>query len=97
MSGRESVLTLQLYPPIILEETKSYELGLINLVTYNTIPNVDSSNNSFYFGATTIRIPEGTYEINDIAKIVSDHVRLLKPNLPPSIHQIKKIASSSYA
>jgi len=85
LSGRESLLTLQLYPPIILNETQNYELGLINFVTYNTIPNVDSTNNNFYFGTSAIQIPEGTYEIKDIAKIISGKVNMLQKPHPTSV------------
>lgn len=80
LSGRESVLSLQLYPPILLDEKENYELGLINFVTYNTIPNVDKTNNKFYFGTSTMEIPEGTYEIKDIAEIIL--AQTLKESLP---------------
>lgn len=67
-SGRESILTSKIYPPIILEENASYVMGLIDLMTFNTIPNIDDSNNIFYIGNYNIKIPKGTYEITDIEK-----------------------------
>ena len=47
-----------------------YELGLTNFETYNTIPNIDSTNNMFYYDDDdkTISIPEGSYELTAIAK-----------------------------
>lgn len=43
---------------------------MTNFETYNTIPNIDSSNNKFYFDDNdeTIIIPESSYELNAIGK-----------------------------
>jgi len=47
-----------------------YELSLTDFKTYYTIPNVNSSNNEFYFDKNNkkIVIPEGSYELHDIDK-----------------------------
>nr|CAI5866039.1 unnamed protein product [Callosobruchus analis] len=48
---------------------KSYALGLIDFVTFNTIPNVDETNNKFFINNTDhIVIPVGSYEIVDIQR-----------------------------
>ena len=67
LSGTRSVLSVNYFPPIDLSDG-AYELGLANFETYNTIPNVTSANNKFYFGDkdTRIRIPDGSYELRDI-------------------------------
>ena len=65
LSGRSNVLTVNYFPPIDLSDGE-YELGLTTMETYNTIPNVTSANNIFYFDDEEITIPEGSYEINDI-------------------------------
>jgi len=39
------------------------EFGLINFETYNMIPNVNASNNKFYFDDVEITVPEGSYEL----------------------------------
>lgn len=43
----------------------NYELGLANFETYNTIPNITSANNKFYFDVNDemIEIPVGSYEL----------------------------------
>ena len=41
-------------------------MGLTNFETFNTIPNVDSTNNKFYIDDKTITIPEGSYELSAI-------------------------------
>lgn len=68
---RNSELSADIYPPIILDSTKTYVLGLIDLVAWNVIPNVDKTNNKFYIGNETITLPEGSYEISDI----ENHIR----------------------
>ena len=67
LTDRSSVLTVNYFPPLDLSDD-SYELGLANFETYNTIPNVNSTNNKFYFDDNDelITIPEGSYELRDI-------------------------------
>ena len=67
LSGRSSVLAVNYFPPIDLSDGE-YELGLTTLETYNTIPNVTSTNNKFYYGDKDeeITIPEGSYKIDAI-------------------------------
>ncbi|KYN10399.1 hypothetical protein ALC57_17470 [Trachymyrmex cornetzi] len=45
-----------------------YELGLLIFETYYTIPNVNESNNKFYFDKddAEITVPESSYEVRDI-------------------------------
>ncbi|KYN44632.1 hypothetical protein ALC56_00919 [Trachymyrmex septentrionalis] len=45
-----------------------YELGLAIFETYHTIPNVNKSNNKFYFDKNDVEItiPEGSYKVRDI-------------------------------
>ena len=68
LSGKSNILTAEFFPPIDLSNGE-YELGLTTFETYNTIPNVTSANNKFYYGEKDeeITIPEGSYEINAIA------------------------------
>jgi len=55
------------YFPVDLSDG-DYELGL-DFETYNTISNVNSSNDKFYFeDDKEIVIPEGSYEIYNINK-----------------------------
>lgn len=48
LSGNSSCLTTDYYPPIELDDGE-YVCGLIDFQTYNTIPNVDISNNCFHY------------------------------------------------
>jgi len=51
------------YPPLQLQKGKQYEMALLNLETYYSFPNIDSTNNSFKHSANngencfTIQIP----------------------------------------
>lgn len=70
LSGRTSVLENQFFPPIELAREKNYVLGLVELLTFNSIPNLD--NKKFYVtGIDPINIPTGSYEIEDINKFLS--------------------------
>ena len=51
---------------------KRYEIALVNLETYYSFPNIDETNNVFIYSPDNgnswvkIKIPEGSYEIDDI-------------------------------
>ena len=68
LTGKSTVLAVNYFPPIDLSDD-DYELGLMDFETYYTIPNVNASNNKFYFGSeddVEITIPDGAYELRDI-------------------------------
>lgn len=68
ISGTSSVLETQYFPPIELLPYKNYYLGLVELLTFNSIPNIDIGNNKIHIGGETITIPTGSYEIEDIER-----------------------------
>ncbi|XP_024945231.1 uncharacterized protein LOC112495015 isoform X1 [Cephus cinctus] len=70
LSGTSSVLEAGYFPPIELSPYKNYALGLIELLTFNSIPNVDTDHNKLYVGDEVITIPTGSYEIEDIENYV---------------------------
>ena len=59
-------------PKLELDKDKVYEITLVNLETYYSFPNIDDTNNVFVYShdqgvtKTKIKIPEGSYEIDDI-------------------------------
>lgn len=69
LSDRSSVLTARYFPALDLSDGE-YELALVNFETFNSIPNIDSSNNVFYYDDDdkTITIPEGSYELVAIGR-----------------------------
>jgi hypothetical protein len=68
-------------PVLELNESKKYEMALVNLETYYSFPNIDASNGNFRYSpdnGTTwfdINIPEGSYEIGDINKYLQEMMK----------------------
>lgn len=82
LSGKSSSLHAEYFPPIDLGDVnkQSYECGLINLETWNTIPNIDNSNNEFYYRSDeniikSIVVPHGAYEIDDLGEYLKDKLQ----------------------
>lgn len=66
LSGRTSVLSADFFPAIELGNG-DWEIGLIDFLSYNNIPNVEEGkNNMIYFGNKSYSIPTGVYEIDDL-------------------------------
>ena len=72
VSGDQSNFNTLFNPKIELDRKKVYEIALVNLETYYSFPNIDDSNNIFVYSHdqgqtwTKIKIPTGSYEIDDI-------------------------------
>lgn len=76
LSGNSSVLTADYFPPIELSKDFDYVCGLVDFQTYNSIPNIDETNNLFHIGDEIITLPVGSYEIENIFKYI--HQTLLE-------------------
>ena len=72
VSDNESKFTTILNPTLELDRDKKYEIALLNLETYYSFPNIDETNNVLVYSPDNgnswvkIKIPEGSYEIDDI-------------------------------
>ena len=66
LSGSSSTLDANYFPPLELAANKNYYLGLVELLTFNSIPNIDIGKNEFYVGNRRMNIPPGSYELRDI-------------------------------
>lgn len=73
VTGNTSVLTVDYFPPINL--STDYVCGLIDFQTYNSIPNIDQRNNLLHLGDLTIKIPVGSYEIDDINEYITEYLK----------------------
>jgi hypothetical protein len=68
-------------PPIQLDKKKIYEIALVNLETYYSFPNIDSTNNYFRYSPDggvswfEIYLPEGSYDITDINDTIQQKMR----------------------
>lgn len=75
LSGKDSVISCDFFPAINLSK-EEWEIGLIDLSTYNSIPNVEEGiNNKIHIVGETIELPTGSYEIEDIANYVKERVK----------------------
>ena len=70
LSSTSSILEAQFFPPIELSPDKHYVLGLVEILTFNTIPNIDKKNKFYVEGQKPIVIPPESYEIDDIEKLL---------------------------
>lgn len=89
LSGNSSILEAQYFPPIELSKDKDYVLGLINLSTFNSIPNIDTGCNYFYVGNYMFELPTGSYEIEDIEQFVQERIKYTQSKFeikPSDIH-----------
>ena len=100
LSGRGSYLTKDYFPPVDVSQGE-WEIGLIDLMTFHSIPNIEKGkNDKFYYGDNKIiTVAEGAYEIEDLAtaltgKLAKNEQLELKPNnntLKAEIKSNKKI------
>jgi hypothetical protein len=103
-SSDKTDYTTNFSPMLYLNPKKRFELALVNLETYNSIPNVDGTNNTFVYssdnGTTwkTIRIPEGCYEIPQINAAIQRQLEVnghWNSTAVPKSHYITVGANSS--
>src|SRR5436190_3703063 len=87
-TGKESILRAEFNPPIELDQNVPHEVGLLSFVAYNSIPNVDETNNMFHFDDNYfVDLPYGTYEVQDIARYIEEKVSTY--STPKKRYQVK--------
>lgn len=74
-SGNNSILESTFFPPLELAHDKKYVLGLVDLYTSNSIPNIYTGKNKFYVGGVIIEIPTGCYEISTIESFLQKKLK----------------------
>lgn len=76
VSGAESILKAIFFPPITL--VGEHEIALITLESWNSIPNVTTQNNNFYYDSDKqIEIPVGAYEITEIGQFLAEKLEAI--------------------
>lgn len=90
LSGQSSHLSCDIFPSMDLSKGL-WEIGLIDLTTYNSIPNVEEGvNNMFYYGDNEIQIPTGSYEIEDLEQYINKNIsKGSKVSLTPNNNTLK--------
>lgn len=86
LKSHNHVLSTDFINPIQLDSTSDYGLALIGFHSYNSIPNIEETENKFYYTIKSenqqkvIKIPTGSYEISDLEtylreKLISKSVK----------------------
>ena len=88
VSNNKSSFNTRISPAIQLDREKEYEIALVNLETYYSFHNIDETNNVFvYFpdngnSWVKIKIPEGSYEIDDINNTIQHEMEKMGHHYP---------------
>lgn len=77
LSSTSSILEARFFPPIKLLPEKNYVLGLIEILTFHSIPNIDERNNIIKVDGNEVKIPTGSYEIEDISSYLKEEFSAL--------------------
>jgi len=102
VTGRDSVLEGVFKHPIILDPGKTHYIGLGEFVAYNSIPNVDHTNQLFYYSGgpenqqQEIIIPKGAYEIQAIEEFLKDKLGSDNISLKANNNTLRCILKSTY-
>ena len=81
VSDNKTSFNTRFKPNIELDRDKVYEIALVNLETYYSFPNIAESNNIFVYSPDNgnswvkIKIPEGSYEIDDINNTIQQETK----------------------
>lgn len=82
LTGNSSQLQTQYFPSIDLSDG-NYVCGLIDFQTFNSIPNVDETNNLFYFGYKIMNNNDDNeidLEFIDLKAQKTDKIAIIKQN-----------------
>lgn len=74
--GTKSQLDQAYFPPIALAGN-AWSIGLIEFSTFNSIPNVEETNNKLLIRDHAVEIPVGTYEIDELNDYLDNIVKSL--------------------
>ena len=98
LSGESSILESYYFPSIELSPEKKYVLGLIELLTFNAIPNIDTNCNKLYIDKQIIVLPTGSYEITDINNYIQTQLgsKDISFSLTANNNTLKKVIKSSH-
>jgi len=75
LSGTSSILEAQYFPVIELSPQAEYILGLVEFLSFNSIPNTDKHNRNLYVGRRVYKIPTGSYELEDINNYLESELK----------------------
>lgn len=78
LNGNSSELSAIFFPAIELKGPYGYSCGLLDFTTYHSIPNINENNNTLIYWLDgviqSIKIPVGSYEIEDVIKYLTEEM-----------------------
>ena len=101
VSDNKSSFNTRFNPKLELDRDKVYEIALVNLETYYSFPNIDETNNVFVYSPDNrnswvkIKIPEGSYEIDDINNTIKHEMEKRGHHDPINEHYYINISANS--
>lgn len=98
LSDTSSILEAQYFTSIELSTKYNYELGLVELLTFNSISNINQDNNKFYVYDKVIALPTGSYEIEDIEKYLIKALKLhnIQISIKPNNNTLRSVIKCSH-
>ena len=101
VSDNKSSFYTKFNPTLQLDSDKEYKIALVNLETYYSFPNIDETNNVFVYSPDNgnlwvkIKIPEGSYEIDDINNTIQHEMEKRGHHDPINEHYYINISANS--
>lgn len=74
LTGNTSNLRAEYFPPIDLDDGGEYVCGLVDLQTFNSIPNVDETNNMLYYGSDSLDVLESYLQSSTASAIETNEI-----------------------
>lgn len=106
--GNSSTLKTTLFPALRLRQGSQWEAALLDLTTYNSIPNISEGvNNKIHYYKTkdkdgkyseleVFSLPTGSYEIDNINKVLQNHMGELNIQVVGNNNTMKAEITSKY-
>lgn len=80
LTSSTTAWTTKFSPPLYLNPKKKFEMALVDLETYYSIPNITTANNLFVYAKDNVKhrvhLPVGSYEITDIDGAIQRQLEL---------------------
>ena len=101
VSDNKSSFNTRISPAIQLDRDKEYEIALANLETYYSFSNIDETNNVFVYSPANgnswvkIKIPMGSYEIDDINNTIQQEIEIRRHHDQTNEHYYINISANS--
>lgn len=92
LTGETSSLNSFFYPEIVLDKNAEYSCCLLDLFTYNSIPNINEKNNKFYYEIGK-SFEEYQYEVVDSDAFIADGSTILTFDSASNMQRVIKIVT----